>query len=152
MPNEKSMANLKLQKKGDPPLPGAGRPKGSQSLKTVLARIFALKEDVTPEMLPILKRRTKLTQLEILTYMQVAKARKGDTRAYQELMDRGFGKPEQTIANEFPEGTVIEVSVGKPVVPVSANAQNAVAPPAGDNKISEQIGLNVEGPFPSNPE
>lgn len=117
MVHENSLNNLNKPPKGSPKVPGSGRKKGTLNLKQVIQKWLSVKEDIDPAQLPILRRRAKLTQLDIMTLKQVAKARNGDTRAYQELMDRGFGKPDQLISNEFPEGTIIEVSVGRPLIP-----------------------------------
>ena len=111
-----NLANLEGHKrqKGDPPLPGAGRPKGSLNTKTILTKILGWKEEVTN---PISGKKYKATQAEIILLKQLEKARKGDLGAFNALLDRFEGKPEQKTVNEFPEGTEITLSVGAPVMP-----------------------------------
>lgn len=108
------MANkdhLTPRKKGDPPLPGAGRPKGSLNSKTILARLLGIKETVVD---PFTDKPRKMTQLELITLKQLEKARNGNLLSYQALLNRYEGMPEQRQIQEFPEGTEISVTVGQP--------------------------------------
>lgn len=111
MPNPQNMIP---RKKGDPPLPGAGRPKGSLNSKTILAQMLGLKETVKH---PVTGKEKKMTQLELINLKQLEKARKGDLGAYNALLDRFEGRPEQKQINEFPDGTEINLTVGAPKIP-----------------------------------
>ena len=72
----------------------AGRPKGVPNTKTRLQRILNLieqhKNPVTGEM-------EAFTVAELLDMQQIIKARKGDTRAYQILLERLEGRPSQSV-------------------------------------------------------
>ncbi len=91
--NPKSLENLKPPKKGEVRNPN-GRPKGAQSIKTVLRKWLEAEQEIQH---PFTKEKVSLTQLDIITLEQLKKARKGDTHAYKTLLDRLFGKPKQTI-------------------------------------------------------
>ena len=80
-PNPKQ-ENLKPFKKGQSGNP-AGRPK-LPDLKEAIAKILAEEKDGH-------------TALEAILAALRAKASKGDVRAAQELLDRGFGKAKQVI-------------------------------------------------------
>ena len=72
----------------------AGRPKGVPNTKTRLQRILNLIEEHKN---PVTGELEKFTVAELLDMQQVIKARKGDTRAYQILLDRLEGKPQQSV-------------------------------------------------------
>lgn len=98
---------LKVPEKGDPSPNPNGRPKGSQNTKTVIRRwlsaLETAKNDLTGE-------DESLTQLDIITIAQIVKARKGDTFAFNALLDRTDGKPKQY--TEFkPDGALVPTSV-----------------------------------------
>lgn len=93
----------------------AGRPKGTKNRATIARKWLEVLEKIKN---PITNAQEELTQEEIMTLAQIAKARKGDTRAYQALMDSAFGQPKQTIEQEgtvvkkiikLPDGTEIDI-------------------------------------------
>lgn len=88
--NEKNLKPFKKGKSGNP----EGRKPGSLSLKTYIKKWLAAEESYEN---PITKETEKLSQYDILVLMQIAKARKGDTRAFEALLDRVEGKPKQSI-------------------------------------------------------
>jgi hypothetical protein len=117
---------LKMMEKGDPPLPGGGRPKGSSTISAKFKKFLEGVEDYT------LKDGTvvKMTREEILMFRLYAVALKGDDTlageskgvsiaAIREIHDRTHGKPLQTTelnANietsakyKLPDGTEIEI-------------------------------------------
>lgn len=100
-----------VRKKGDPPLPGAGRPKGSLNSKTILGRLLGIKEVVSD---PFTGKPRKITQLELITLKQLEKARAGNLNSYNAILNRYEGMPEQRQIQEFEEGTEIYVNVGQP--------------------------------------
>jgi len=72
----------------------AGKPKGTLSAKTIIRKWLEAKDDWVH---PITKEKIKLTQYDIIALQQIAKARKGDTRAFDAVLDRVEGKPKQEI-------------------------------------------------------
>lgn len=90
-----NLATLTPRKKGDPPLPGAGRPKGAPNMKTILAKMLSMKEDFTN---PISKKRGKASQLEIILWKQLQAARNGNLAAFNAIVDRFEGKADQKLA------------------------------------------------------
>ncbi len=72
----------------------AGRPKGVPNTKTRLQRILNLIEEHKN---PVTGELEKFTVAELLDMQQVIKARKGDTKAYQILLDRLEGRPQQSV-------------------------------------------------------
>lgn len=74
-----------------------GRPKGVENSKTRLLRLFSL---LQTKVNPVTGQKEEFTILEQMDMAIVAKALKGDIRAYNELMDRFEGKPDQTVKNE----------------------------------------------------
>lgn len=85
--------NLKPFKKGQSGNPN-GRPKGSRSRSTIVRDWLESSETVTN---PITGEKENLTQADIITLALIKKARKGDARAFKELMDSGFGRTVQEI-------------------------------------------------------
>lgn len=94
--SENSLKNLKVFEKGVSGNPN-GRPKGVENSKTRLMRLFAMVQSKTN---PVTGKKEDFSILEQMDMALVAKALKGDVRAYNELMDRFEGKPEQTVKNE----------------------------------------------------
>lgn len=88
--NEKNLKPFKKGKSGNP----SGRKPGALSLKTYIKKWLAAEENFEN---PITKEIEKLTQYDILVIQQIAKARKGDTKAFEALLDRVEGKPKQSI-------------------------------------------------------
>jgi len=91
--------NLKPFQVGNPG--GPGRPKGVQNSKTRLLRLLEL---VQKKKNPITGEEEEFTVLELMDMQMIAKALKGDQRAYQEVIDRLEGKAKQS--------TEVEVSGG----------------------------------------
>lgn len=83
--------NLKPFKEGESGNP-AGRPKGSRNRSTIVREILELMEKVKN---PITNEEQQLTQEEIMTLAVLSRARKGDVRAYEALMNSGYGQPKQ---------------------------------------------------------
>jgi hypothetical protein len=89
---------LKVPEKGDPSPNAKGRPPGSLSSKTVIRRWL---EAIEKAKNPITGQIEALTQLDIITLKQLEKARKGDTTAFKELLDRMEGRPQQKIEQDL---------------------------------------------------
>lgn len=70
-----------------------GRPKGVPNSKTRLLRLLEL---VTKVRNPVTGQEEDFTIAEQLDMQIIAKARKGDLKAYEILLDRLEGKPKQT--------------------------------------------------------
>jgi len=84
--------NLKPYPKGVSGNP-AGKPKGIQHSKTRLLRLLEL---VQKKKNPITGDEEDFTVLELMDMQMIAKALKGDQRAYETVIDRLEGKPKQT--------------------------------------------------------
>lgn len=87
IPNEE-LNQFKEGQSGNP----SGRPKGSRNRSTIVREILELLEKSKH---PITGKEENLTQEEIMTLAVLNKARKGDVKAYQALMDSGYGAPKQ---------------------------------------------------------
>ena len=101
MANEQNLKPFPKGVSGNP----AGKPKGVQNSKTRLLRLLELVQKTRN---PITGEEEEFTVLEMMDMQMIAKALKGDQRAYQEIMDRLEGKPKQS--------TELEVSGGLNVV------------------------------------
>ncbi len=88
--NEKNLKPFKKGKSGNP----QGRAPGALSLKSYIKKWLAAEEEFKN---PITSEMQRLTQYDIIVIQQIAKARKGDTRAFEALLDRVEGKPKQSI-------------------------------------------------------
>lgn len=84
--------NLKPFTGADDPRRGH-KQKGVPHSKTRLKRLLELTENLTN---PITKEVEGFTVAEQLDLAQIIKARKGDTRAYEAILDRLEGRPVQT--------------------------------------------------------
>ena len=84
--------NLIPAKKGEVRNPN-GRGKGVQNSKTRLLRLLEL---VQKKKNPITGEEEEFTVLELMDMQMIAKALKGDQRAYEAVVDRLEGKPKQT--------------------------------------------------------
>lgn len=71
-----------------------GRPKGAKSRSTI-ARIWL--DAMQKQKNPISGNDEDLSQEDIITLQQINKARKGDTNAYNALMNSAYGAPKQEI-------------------------------------------------------
>lgn len=71
-----------------------GRPEGALSAKTIIKKWLDAK---TKHYNPISGTEEELTQYDIIALQQIAKARKGDTKAFEAVLDRVEGKPKQEI-------------------------------------------------------
>ncbi len=85
--------NLKPFKKGQSGNP-KGYPKGVPNTATRLKRFLELSQKITN---PISGKTEDITVAEQLDLAIIAKARKGDVRAFNALMDRLEGKPQQSV-------------------------------------------------------
>jgi hypothetical protein len=85
--------NLTPFKKGESGNP-SGRPKGIENSKTRMLRLLQLTEKINN---PVTGELEEFSVLEQIDMMLIAKARKGDIRAIQELLDRIEGKAGQTL-------------------------------------------------------
>jgi len=85
---------LKPRVKGDPSLNPAGSHKGTMHSKTIIRKWLEAQEKAKN---PINGATELLTQLDIITLKQLEKARKGDTIAFKELLDRMEGKARQNV-------------------------------------------------------
>jgi hypothetical protein len=92
--------NLIPAKKGEVRNPN-GRPKGVANSKTRLLRLLEL---VTKVRNPVTGEEEEFSIAEQLDMQIIAKARKGDLKAYEIILDRLEGKPKQS--------TEVEVSGG----------------------------------------
>lgn len=100
MANEQNLKPFPKGVSGNP----AGKPKGTEHSKTRLKRILDL---VQKRKNPITGEEETFTVLELMDMQMIAKALKGDQRAYQEVMDRLEGKPKQSTEVEVSGGMTI---------------------------------------------
>jgi len=98
----KQIANLVRPAKGTTPNPN-GRPKGSRNKSTVVRELLSKIADMekfSPNNAAKLKAmgiETKTDFESLMTAAQLVKAIAGDSRAYEVLMDNGYGKSTQPI-------------------------------------------------------
>ena len=100
MANEQNLKPFPKGVSGNP----AGKPKGTEHSKTRLKRLLEL---VQKKKNPITGEEEEFTVLELMDMQMIAKALKGDQRAYQEIIDRLEGKPKQTSEVELTGGVNI---------------------------------------------
>lgn len=86
-------ANLIPPVKGEIRNPN-GRPKGIPNSKTRYLRLLTLTEKIKN---PVTGDMEEFSIIEQLDMQMIAKARKGDLKAYKEIMDRLEGKAQQSI-------------------------------------------------------
>lgn len=96
MANPQNIVKHKF-KKGLPSPNPKGRPVGTLSSRTIIRKWL---EAVESSKNPISGVSEKLSQLDIITLKQLEKARKGDTVAFRELLDRMEGKAKETVQHE----------------------------------------------------
>lgn len=78
-----------------------GRGKGVPNSKTRLKRLLELTEDLTN---PITKEVEGFSVAEQMDLAQIVKARKGDTKAYNAILDRLEGRPKQEVGVDLEGG------------------------------------------------
>ncbi len=81
MPNEKNLEKRVSFKKGDPRINREGRPKKIPALDTLLAELLDDDEESAKLILAAL----------------IKKAKEGDVRAAQVILDRAYGKPKESV-------------------------------------------------------
>lgn len=91
--NPKSVKNLIPAKKGEVRNPN-GKPKGIPNARTRYLRLLTLVQDVKN---PVTGEIEKFTVLEQMDMKMFSKALAGDIKAYENIMDRLEGKPQQTV-------------------------------------------------------
>jgi hypothetical protein len=92
MPNPENLIG-KGFKKGQSGNPN-GRPKGTLNASTIIRKWLEASEKIKN---PASGKVEVLTQMDIITLSQIQKARKGDTSAFNALLDRVYGKPKQPL-------------------------------------------------------
>lgn len=102
---EKQKQNLEPAKPGEVRNP-KGKPKGTKNSATIIAKWLKAKEATVD---PITKKQVKLSQLDIIVLQQLTKARKGDTTAFNALLDRMEGKPKQVSELTAPDGGPLQL-------------------------------------------
>lgn len=85
--------NLKPFKPGESGNP-SGRPVGSRNRSTIARKWLEL---LGKHKNPLTEEETEITEEDLITLAQIKKAREGDTKAYQALMDSGYGAPKQPV-------------------------------------------------------
>lgn len=89
MPNPENIANHK-RKKGDPPLPGAGRPKGSRATSTILSEMMSQDPEEFLSLDQDGKRKIQMLKKlgigdvkDVIMYKMIQKAVSGNQRAIE---------------------------------------------------------------------
>lgn len=97
---------IQIMEKGDPGLSKAGRKHGSLHSSTIIRKWL---EAIEKAKNPLSGQDENLSQLDIMVLKQLEKGRKGDTRAFAELLDRMEGKPLQKIESDNQGETTIRI-------------------------------------------
>ena len=71
-----------------------GRPKGAKNRSTIARKWLEVNQSLKN---PITGEQETMSQEDMITLALIKKARDGDVRAYQELMNSGYGAPVQQI-------------------------------------------------------
>ena len=82
------LKNLKMWKPGEVTNP-TGRPKGSKNKSTIARKWLEVEETALNELTGL---EEKLTQEDLITLAVIKRAKKGDVKAYKELMNSAFGE------------------------------------------------------------
>ena len=90
MANEQNLKPFQPGESGNP----AGKPKGVPNTKTRLQRLLLLTQDMTN---PVTGEKEGFTVAEQMDLAQIIAARKGDTRAYNAIIDRLEGRASQSV-------------------------------------------------------
>lgn len=131
IPNE-HLNQFKPGQSGNP----AGRPKGIPNTATRLRKFLELTENMRN---PITGADEKFTIAEIMDLMQINKARKGDTKAYQMLMDRMEGRPNQAV-DLTTNGKDLPTPILQGIKPEEGKEENVSA----DDRGEETLGIDPE--------
>lgn len=91
--NENSLKNIKPPVKGEIRNP-KGKAKGTLSAKVIIRKWLESQEKIKN---PLTQKEETVSVLDSMTLAQIAKARKGDTAAFNALLDRTEGKPNQSV-------------------------------------------------------
>lgn len=102
MPNPENLKSWKKGQSGNP----AGKPKGVQHSKTRLLRLLQI---IQKKKNVITGESEDFSVAEQMDMMLVAKALKGDIKAYQEILDRLEGKATQYVENKGDAPITIKV-------------------------------------------
>lgn len=108
MPFPNDETKFKAGQSGNP----NGRPKGVENSKTRLLRLLSL---VQKKKNPVTGEMEEFTVLEQMDMQMIAKALKGDQKAYKEIMDRLEGTANQKIEQDTKLSGGIEIKWTDPV-------------------------------------
>lgn len=89
-----NIQNLKPFTGADDPRRSNGRPKGIPNTKTRLKRLLELEQSIKN---PVTGKDEMFTVAEQMDLAMISKARKGDVRAYNALVDRLEGKAQSSV-------------------------------------------------------
>jgi hypothetical protein len=106
MSNQQNIEPHKFKKgqSGNP----KGRKPGTPNARTIIKRWLEAQEKAKN---PISGKVENLSQMDIITLAQLIKARKGDTMAFRELLDRAEGKATQPISGVDEQGEIAPISI-----------------------------------------
>ena len=100
----KQLANLKPPKKGEVRNPN-GRPKKLPALDELLANVLSAE-------------KAGKTEAEAILIAIILKARKGNVKAAELILNRAYGKPKESIELSNKEGEVFKIGYGPDKVAV----------------------------------
>ena len=104
MANEKNLKPFKKGQSGNP----KGRPKGSLDSATIIRKWLEAKSEYTN---PITKKKELGQLFDEVVIGLIAKARKGDARAFEALLDRAEGRVTQK--HEIKEAPKIKLKIDR---------------------------------------